>query len=194
MSSDRASLSVELEVARAEIARLEALRAESDYEHNTITNLFVITRGLHETLDHDEVREVVRDVIVNFIGCEEVAFYELEAAPPDGPIGFVRTWHVGADGAPTRVAADSPLARMFQAQRHVALDPEGLEARRPEEPSAVIPLRVADKLLGAIALFSLLPQRSHFERLDEEIFSLLTSHAAKALYAAGLHRQFGRVP
>ena len=60
-----------------------------------------------------------------------------------------------------------------------------------EEPglTACIPLKLEDRVVGAIALFRLLPQKSGFESLDMELFELLGTHAATALYASGLHER-----
>jgi hypothetical protein len=40
---------------------------------------------------------------------------------------------------------------------------------------------------GAIALFRLLPQKAGFQAVDRELFDLLATHAATALYCSGLH-------
>jgi hypothetical protein len=40
---------------------------------------------------------------------------------------------------------------------------------------------------GAIAIYRLLPQKSGFEEVDRELFELLATHAATALYCTSLH-------
>ncbi len=64
----------------------------------------------------------------------------------------------------------------------VAADHEGTEA------SAIvsIPLHLNDRVVGIIALFKLLPQKTGIEPGDQELFSLLSLHAARALHHAGL--------
>jgi hypothetical protein len=41
---------------------------------------------------------------------------------------------------------------------------------------------------GAIALFRLLPQKPALEDVDHELFELLATHAATALYCTRLHQ------
>jgi len=59
---------------------------------------------------------------------------------------------------------------------------------RPEERamSACIPLHYDGRLLGAVAIFRLLPQKSGLVALDHELFELIATHAARALYCTEL--------
>ena len=56
-------------------------------------------------------------------------------------------------------------------------------------PPAVIPLRVDDRVVGTIAIFSTLSQKNKFDQVDFELFKLLGQHAAQALVAASLFAQ-----
>jgi len=64
----------------------------------------------------------------------------------------------------------------------VGADHEGTEA------SAIVsvPLHLNGRVVGVIALFKLLPQKTGIEPVDQELFSLLSTHAARALHHAGL--------
>ncbi len=53
--------------------------------------------------------------------------------------------------------------------------------------TACIPLRVDGKVTGAIALFRLLSHKPGLEEADHELFDLLGTQAATALYCAELH-------
>ena len=61
-----------------------------------------------------------------------------------------------------------------------------------EAPIACIPLRVQDRPIGAIAIYSLLEQKETFTPLDHELFTLLAGHAATAIFAAQLYSQSER--
>jgi hypothetical protein len=50
-----------------------------------------------------------------------------------------------------------------------------------------IPLRLDDEVIGAIAIFQLLQHKPALEELDYEMFDLLATHAATALYCTALH-------
>ena len=47
------------------------------------------------------------------------------------------------------------------------------------------------RVTGAIAIFRLLPQKTGFEEVDRELFELLATHAATALYCTALHARLG---
>jgi GAF domain-containing protein len=55
-----------------------------------------------------------------------------------------------------------------------------------------VPLYAADRLLGLVLIFGFLPQKAEFSQIDHELFSLVGTHAATALYCAELHSSRGR--
>jgi hypothetical protein len=48
-------------------------------------------------------------------------------------------------------------------------------------------LSLDGRVTGAIAIFRLLPQKAGIEDVDRELFGLLATHAAVALYCSALH-------
>ena len=88
----------------------------------------------------------------------------------------------------------------------VGCEEMGIYARRPDggltlldgigvdadhggtEASAIVsvPLHLNGRVVGVIALFKLLPQKTGIEPVDQELFSILSMHAARALHHAGL--------
>ena len=57
--------------------------------------------------------------------------------------------------------------------------------------TACIPLTVGGRPLAVIAIFRLLPQKPVLDPVDLELFNLLATHAANALYCAELHERYG---
>jgi hypothetical protein len=141
------------------------------------------------------VLAAIDETIINLIGSEDFAVYELD------------------DGRQTLRLASS-FAELPEPYRCVPLGggPIGQLAQRGEtwlcEPGAapemfpggkrvqvVVPLRLDTELCGAIALFGLLPQKSGgIEEVDRELFDLLATHAAVALYSTRLYGQSGAAP
>ncbi len=69
------------------------------------------------------------------------------------------------------------------------LDGIGVDAgHEGTEATAIVsvPLHLNGRVVGVIALFKLLPQKTGIEPVDQELFSILSSHAARALHHAGL--------
>jgi len=64
----------------------------------------------------------------------------------------------------------------------VDADHEGTEATA----IVSIPLHLNQRVVGLIALFKLLPQKAGIEPVDQELFEVLSTHAARALHHAGL--------
>jgi GAF domain-containing protein len=62
----------------------------------------------------------------------------------------------------------------------------------PNAPLACVPLRLGDRVIGVICVFGLLVQKDDFEPVDYELFHLLATQAATALYASGLHAKATR--
>jgi len=113
-----------------------------------------------------------------------------EVAGPDGQLVLITS--TGIDAAPFRQipAGHGIIGRAASlGETWVAAD-DPTAARRPEESelSACIPLSLNGKVTGAIALFRLFPQKTNgIEAIDRELFELLATHAAVALYCSGLH-------
>jgi GAF domain-containing protein len=61
-----------------------------------------------------------------------------------------------------------------------------------DNPPAVLPLNVDDKVVGVIAIFTTLSQKTQFDTIDFELFKLLGQHAAAALVSASLFAQAER--
>jgi GAF domain-containing protein len=68
------------------------------------------------------------------------------------------------------------------------LAPDDHEREPGEEHlTALVPLALGGKVFGVLAVFRLLPQKPGFEEVDLELFDLLGSQAAVALYSTALH-------
>jgi hypothetical protein len=133
-------------------------------EYADLANLYVASQRIHVSLDRERVLESIHEIIVNLIGSEEFAILEV---PPAG-------------GAPMVTSS-----RGLSAERCAALtDGEG----RIEEAglTACIPLEVDGRVLGAIAICRLLAHKAGLTALDHDLFGLLGTQAASALYCSTL--------
>ncbi len=171
----------------AENRRLSEQYVDIEQDNSNLANLYVTTARLQETLDRKQILSIVKEIIMNMVGTEEIGIFRMDAEKsvmtleswvgiePDRfrtvPLGKGIIGHVGRTG---RIYINEPIA-----------------ARNPTEPesdlTACIPLVIEGKVLGAIAIFRLLPQKSQFEPFDRELFDLLAKQAAMALYCAELH-------
>jgi len=161
---------------------------EVERQNSNLANLYVASYRLHGTLDNEQVLSVIQEIIINQIGSEEFAIFELNSE--GGPLVLTaslgidperyRTVRLG-EGRIGRVALEG---QMFAGE---AGDHDGGCESASEDPRiACIPLKMDGTVTGAIAIFSLLPQKPQLEELDRELFELLATHAATALYCTRL--------
>ncbi len=147
-------------------AAAEAGRAE-------LAKLLVATTALHQTLRRDDVLEALQEILINLIGTEDFAVFEVE---PDGELSLAASFGGDRDG---RLADTGPVRDVVASGEARLDDSDGL--------AACVPLAVDGRVTGALAVYTLLPQKQGFEAFDHELFGLLATHAATALYAARLH-------
>jgi nitrate/nitrite-specific signal transduction histidine kinase len=152
-----------------------------EQQNTNLANLYVATYQLHGTLDRDRVLTAIKEVIINLIGSEELAIWEING----DALTLLDSFGVDQDEW-QRVPLDREAGLVGlvaeTGQRYVQGEADLVGTGREENLSACIPLKLDDTVIGAIAVFRLLPQKSGFEAIDMELFELLGSHAATALY------------
>ncbi len=152
-------------------------------------NLYVASYRLHETLEHADVLTVIQEIIINLVGCEDHAIYEV------GDDGRTLTLaaQMGLDGPsyPQPVVAGALGQALASGEAWVRPDDD---TSGSEVFVAVVPLVAAKKVIGVITLRRLLPQKRGIEALDRELFALLGAQAGMALYCTSLHARLGSSP
>ena len=145
-------------------------------------SLYVTLARLYGAATQEEVLSVLREIIANVIGSEEAAVLDLT-----GDSLRIRA-EFGADLAADR----KPLANGHF--RETALSGKVWGGECPGDApnpdlkglSACIPLKFNNRVTGAIAIFSLLPQKQELTSNDFEVMDVLSDHAARALHFAEL--------
>jgi nitrate/nitrite-specific signal transduction histidine kinase len=149
-------------------------------QNANLASLYVASYQLHGTLDRDQVLAAIKEIIINLIGSEDFAIFERVAGEDrleligwfDAPPERLRVIRLG-EGIIGQVAATG----------QPVVDQHGRCGM-----VACIPLAVDNQVVGVIALFRLLPQKTNaLERLDHELIDLLASQAGVALYCSRLH-------
>jgi nitrate/nitrite-specific signal transduction histidine kinase len=152
-----------------------------EQQNNNLVNLYVATNQLHSTLDRDEILTILQEIVINLVGSEEFAIY-LRA---DGSDQFEVVATVGID------RNDVPAVSQTKALQHAVTHGELWVSTTGDhgggDPLACVPLRLGERVLGVISVFGLLVQKTDLEPVDYELFNLLASQAATALYASSLH-------
>jgi hypothetical protein len=181
---EQAHVQAQLETIREESRRYSRQYAEVEEQNSNLANLYVASYRLHGTLDRGEVLQTIQEIVANLIGSEQMAVFEL-----DGPVlSLVASFGIDPSSCRSVRVGIGSIGRVVETGRiHVAEHPptrhgEDLESQL----TACIPLTLGDRVIGAIAIFQLLPQKAGIEAVDHELFDLLATHAATALYCTGL--------
>jgi hypothetical protein len=157
--------------------------ADVEALNSNLANLYVASYRLHGSLERAEIVSTISEIVVNVIGSEDFVVLErVEDAQPMRAIGSF-----GVDVAqmkPVRFG-EGPIGLAIASGATTVSDGEGSR----EAPLACIPLKVGERVIGAIVIFRLLPHKSRLESIDHELFELLVTHAASALYCSDLHRR-----
>jgi len=179
---------------RRQLAEVEAANQQYSHQYfsveqqnNNLANLYVASYQLHSTLDRAEVISAIKEIVINLIGSEELAIYEMD---DDGTALRL----VGSFGLDPVAYATVPLGSGIIGKTAISgdiyLPGKGMDlARTPRETNLTVcvPLKLDDRVFGSLAIFRLLPQKNGLEAIDYELFNLLSAHAATALYLSKLH-------
>ena len=159
-------------------------------QNSALTTLYVACQRLHSTLERAEVLLTVREIIANLIGCEEYVLFSLA---PDGSLCHVDSFGLDPRLFETCFPLSGLIGRAVEAREtYVHQDNGGSGALQIEANlTACIPLKRNGAVTGAVALFRLLPQKLELLELDRELFRLLESHLAIALYCSELEQRVG---
>lgn len=164
---------------------------EVEKRNNDLMNLYVASYRLHGTVDREEVIGVIQEIVANLVGCEECGIFEL--SPESNELKLLSSVGIDATAYETVRLGEGVIGRVALEGESYVADLEAVDpsASGTQALTACIPLKLNGRVTGAIALFRLLPQKPALESADHEMFDLLATHAATALYCTSLHARHG---
>ena len=191
IESERQKLAERIDQIEVESQDLLGQFQEIERQNSDLASLYVASYRLHETIKRNEVIAVIEEIVVNMIGSEELAIFELD--DESGKLKLVDSLGIDPDDLERVRLNESRIeeaAGVLQevvetGQRYVVDSTDGKAAEKESELTACIPLVLDSHVIGAIAVFRLLDQKeSKLAPLDFELFDLLATHAASALYCS----------
>lgn len=162
---------------------------EVEQQNNNLANLYVVSHQLHSTLDFREVVQILREVVINFIGseCFSILLMDEQArvlrtivAEGADVLPGIEKLSVRVGEGKLGLVAASAESEFLQGDSHDT-DPH------PDRPLAVVPLRIKERTIGLLVVYQLLQQKRTFSQTDYELFSLLAGQAATAVFSAKLY-------
>jgi len=164
---------------------------EVEEENNNLANLYVASYQLHSTLDFSEVLRIVLEIVINLIGAEKFSIMLIDDKTNE--LVPVTTEGVDITAVPKVVIGSGTVGGVArEGESYFADDLAGVNEQKPFEPIVCIPLKIKEHVIGVIAIYKLLSQKSGFTNVDYELFNLLAGHAATAIFSSRLYTQSER--
>ena len=191
MSAELALAREAVEQANEERERLRVRLGEIEQENQRVcdeyvaiqerstelAHLFVALERIHSGLSRAETLAAVQEIVINVVGSEELAVFERRG----DKLALLQSF--GIDPEPWRECPldRGALGRAAGGSVYVA-GREGPSEPGDENVTAAIPLRVGDRVTGAIAIFRLLGHKPVLGEADHALFDLLSNHVGLALH------------
>mgnify|MGYP005831373205 CR=1 FL=1 len=165
---------------------------EIEEENNNMANLYVASYQLHSTLDFQEVISIIMEIIINLIGAEVFGLLLLDEKT--GYLSAVAMEGFNVDEFPKIKLGDGIIGQSAASgQSYFAEGGSKQEGPpNPLNPIVCVPLKIKERVIGAVVVYRLLKQKEKFENVDYELFSLLAGHAATAIFSAKLYSESER--
>jgi GAF domain len=171
--------------------RIFAEYAAIEQQNSNLANLYVASYRLQGTLDRAEVLQVIQEVIINLVGSEELAVFELDSSRQQ--LMLLSAFGVDEAKYASLPLDDSAIATTARTGEMFLQEPPPSNLSAPESSlTTCIPLKVNNRVIGVIAVFRMLPQKPTLASVDRDLFGLLGTHAGLALYCSGLAERAGR--
>jgi hypothetical protein len=180
LRSENASLRIQVATLRAELS-------DAEVQMTNLINLCVASHRLHETFDRRELFDVIREIINNIVGSEELGIFELDRER--SALSLVYSMGIELERFQCITLGSGVIG-------HTALTGElfiASDGARPPVPgnepglTAAIPLRFGSRIWGVIAIFGMLPQKPALKDQDRELFALLEKQAGLVLAISETH-------
>ena len=180
--AEQESVLAMLEKIDHEYKRFEEQFYDVERQNSNLATLYAAGHALHGSLDRAAVLSGIQEIVINLIGSEEFAIVAADDALTPFALFGVEAIDLSRltprSGIIGRAASEQrPLALM----RDMPADSTGVRV--------CIPLQLGERTHGFVLIFTFLPQKEELQPLDYELFSLLGSQAAAALFAS---EQLGR--
>lgn len=155
--------------------------------NNNLTNLYIASSRLHSTLDREETLEIIKEVVINFVGAEKFAVLLFDQKRN------LLSFETGEGFGDDETFPEIPLGEgilgeaVASAENYVHESLVGDGSDDVHTPIVAIPLIIHGRMIGALAIYRLFIQKEQLESIDYQLFSMLGEHAASALFSSTLY-------
>jgi hypothetical protein len=175
--AEQESVLTMLEAADRESKRFEEQFLEIERQNSNLASLYAAGHALHLSLEREAVLSAMQEIVINLVGSEQFAI--VDASDSLVPLALFGVTSERLHGLTPRSGI---IGRAGAEGRPLALPraaPPDLTGVR-----VAVPLKVAENVTGFVLIFEFLPHKGELTPLDYELFALISSQAATALFAA----------
>ena len=172
-----------VEIVPATAGAMARPATENRPEQQQLVRLTAMNQRLVQAAGRGEALDTIEDIIINVVGCAE---YAILRADDDG-VGLELVASLGIDAARLAGPSAGVIAEVvesgtafFAPTRRTLAGP----VTRSDDASvtACVPLCASGgRIVGAIALYQLLPHKPSLDQLDRSLLALLSVEAARSL-------------
>jgi len=165
------------EAADRESKAFEEQVALVEQQNSNMAALYAAMSALHSSLDLRTVVSGIEEIVTNLIGSEQFAIVRSdETLTPWSVFGVTRAQLQGLSPQVGIIARAAKECRPLVLPGSTPVDSSGIRV--------CVPLVVDGSARGFLLIFGFLSQKTEIQPLDHELFALVGSQAAAALYSA----------
>ncbi len=155
--------------------------------NNNLTNLYIASSRLHSTLDREETLEIIKEVVINFVGAEKFAVFLYDKST--NKLHFETGEGFDTNENFPEVPLGEGVLGKTAAQEENYFHPGSVSGGSDDilSPIVAIPLVIHGQMIGLLAIYRLFIQKEQLESIDYQLFSMLGEHAATALFSSTLY-------
>jgi len=188
LEREKKKLLSRFEQAEAASSRWVDQYTEVEGELANFANLYVASYQLHASLSFRTTLRQIRELLEQLVGASAFAVY-LQKSDGRTLVPIVAEG-LGKARSVTIDPDDGGIGEVFSTGVP-QIERGSLEGGALDNPVALVPIKMEDKVVGVFAIFTTLEQKPRFLPVDFELFKLLGAHAAEALVCARLFADAG---
>lgn len=163
---------------------------EIEDENNKLANLYIASYQLHSTLDFNEVMRTIVEIVINLIGGEKFAVLLLNEKANE--LQYTIGEGIKKEDFEDVSVDEGEIIGNSVMKGESYFSKDTTESQDLKAPIVCVPLKVKEKVIGAIVVYKLLAQKKDLTDLDHELFNLMAAHAATAIFSSKLYMESKR--
>ncbi|HSF19061.1 MAG TPA: GAF domain-containing protein [Vicinamibacteria bacterium] len=180
-----------LEEVERENRDFARMYVEIQHQNEALTNLYVASQRLHTTLELDQVKQIIAEILVEMVGAEEFGLLVLDGKKQQLQL-------LAGEGIDRRLpkhvfsSGEGVIGDVAATGESFFFEPRSDGAREAHLPLATLPLKLNGQTVGVMVIYKLLSHKTSFSPIDHRILELVAADAASALVSARLHGRMDR--